>query len=106
MKRNDFIEIKNLDPKALIEKVRVLREELADLRLDKGINKLTDVKIIVKKRKDLAKVLTVLNQKRLLEKLEAQVKKTEPSSKSPEVSDDEKSKKEKVKKIGKKGRTK
>lgn len=75
MKRNDFIEIKNLDPKALIEKVRVLGEELADLRLDKGINKLTDVKIIAKKRKDLAKVLTVLNQKRLLEKLEEQIKK-------------------------------
>lgn len=76
MKKNDFIEIKSLNTEALTEKVRILRGELSDLRIDKGMNKLTDLKVISKKRKDLAKILTVLNQKKLLQKLEDQVNTT------------------------------
>ncbi len=75
MKKNDFLEIKNLDAKTLMDRARIIRGELADLRVEKGINKLTDLKVITKKRKDLAKILTVVNQKRLIEKLESQVKK-------------------------------
>jgi len=43
---------------------------VAILVIDKNTNKLKDKKAIFKKRKDLAKVLTVLRQKELLNELE------------------------------------
>ncbi len=101
MKRNDFIEIKSLDQRALIEKVRVLRGEISDLVIDKAMNKLTDLKVISKKRKDIAKILTVLTQKQLLEKLEKQVQEiSEKSVKSDKI--EEPVKVEKTKKVVKK----
>jgi ribosomal protein L29 len=71
MKRNDFNEIKRLDTKALLEKVRVLRGELTDLFIDKNMNKLTDMKAVSKKKKEIAQILTVVKQKQLLEEFEA-----------------------------------
>ena len=66
MKRNDFLEIKNLDEKALIVKVNGLKDRIAELVLDKNMNKLKDLKVIFKKRRDLAQILTVLRQKQIL----------------------------------------
>lgn len=64
MKRNELVQIKSLDIKELIEKVKSFRKDLADL----------DVKAISKKRKDLAQVLTVMRQKQLLAELEGKSK--------------------------------
>lgn len=74
MKKNDFLQIKGLDTKELILKVKSLRKEIADATLDKSMKKSKDLKIVSKKRKDLAQVMTILNQKELLNKLEEGVK--------------------------------
>ena len=70
MKRNDFNEIKGLDIKTLLERVKVWREELSELTLDKNMNKLKDLTVLKKRRKDIAQILTVIRQKELLLELE------------------------------------
>lgn len=75
MKRNELVQIKDLDIKELIEKVKSFRKDLADLVLDKNSSKLKDVKVISKKRKDLAQILTVIRQKQLLVELESKAAK-------------------------------
>lgn len=69
MKRNDFLEIKKMDLTALVEKTSQTKSDIANLELDKSLNKLKDVKSISKKRKELAKMLTVLRQKTLLKEM-------------------------------------
>lgn len=71
MKRQDLVQIKGLDLKELRIKVRTLREEIAGLILDKNMKKLKDLKMVSKKKRDLAQVLTVIRQKELLEQLES-----------------------------------
>lgn len=70
MKKNELTQIKGLDLKELKGKITGLKKEIADLLMDKNMKKLKDLKAIAKKRKDLAQVLTILNTKQLLEKLE------------------------------------
>lgn len=70
MKKQQFTQIKGLDVKELIEKVKTFRKEIADLVLDKNMKKLKDLKAVGKKKKDLAQALTVLRQKQLLAELE------------------------------------
>lgn len=70
MKKNEFVIVKGLDIKELIVKLKTLKKEIENLHFDKNMKKLKDLKSIDKKRKDLAQVLTVLNQKKLLAKLE------------------------------------
>lgn len=77
MKKNDLAETKILDDKALGKKASSLQQEISELVLDKNIGKLKDIKIIFKKRKDLAQVLTVLRQKQLLGELQKQEEKKE-----------------------------
>lgn len=81
MKKNDFVQLKSLDIKELLGKVKTLEQALADLVLDKNMKKLKDLKSISKKKKDLAQILTVLRQKELLGKLESKV--SEKGEKSP-----------------------
>lgn len=80
MKLRDFKnEIKVLDITALIQKAKALKAEIDDLVLDKNMNKLKDLKSISKNKKTLARVLTVLSQKKMIAKLEsvgAKVEKT------------------------------
>ena len=71
MKRNELAQIKGLDIKGLKLKSKATRQELADLSLDKNMKKTKDLKIVSKKRKDLAQILTLLRQKELLVQLEA-----------------------------------
>lgn len=71
MKKNEFVDIKGLDIKGLMSKAKSLKSEIADLILDKNMNKLKDLKSISKKKKDLAQVFTVLRQKQLLKQLES-----------------------------------
>jgi len=70
MKKKDLVQIKGLSLKELKEKGKELKKEIADLTLDKNMKKLKDLKAIFKKKKDLAQVLTMLNAKQILEKLE------------------------------------
>ncbi len=70
MKRQEFAAIKELDIKELRLKLKSFKKEIADLTMDKNMKKLKDLKSIDKKRKELAQVLTVLNQKQTLAKLE------------------------------------
>lgn len=77
-------EIKVLDIAGLIAKSRALKIEINDLVLDKNISKLKDLKSVSKKRKELARVLTVLSQKEMIKTLESKV------SEEPEAAKEEK----------------
>ncbi|QQG43645.1 MAG: hypothetical protein HYW45_01345 [Candidatus Daviesbacteria bacterium] len=70
MKRDLVEQIKNLDNKELVQRIKTARAEIQDLILDKNMNKLTDRKAVFKKRKELALLQTVLRQKQFLEELE------------------------------------
>lgn len=69
MKKNDFLQIKNLEEKQLLDKVHLLNKEIAELVWDKNMNKLKDTKSIFRKRKNLAQVMTILRQKQLISQL-------------------------------------
>ena len=70
MKKNEFAQIKNLDVKELKDKAKSLKGEIGKLTMEKNMKKFKDLKMISKKRKDLAQILTVVRQKQLLEELE------------------------------------
>lgn len=70
MRKNDLSEIKKMDIKSLGEKAKKLRLELANLVIDKSVNKLANLKLVKTKKKGLAQVLTVLRQKQLILELE------------------------------------
>ena len=75
MKKSEFVQIKGFDLKELRIKAKALKEEIANLVLDKNMKKLKDKKMIMKKKKELAQILTVIKQKELLAKLESEEKK-------------------------------
>ena len=75
MKKNELTQIKGLDFKELNLKVKTLKDEIANLILEKNMKKLKDLKKVAKKKKDLAQVLTVVRQKELLAKLEVKEEK-------------------------------
>lgn len=66
MKKNAYSEIKNLDIKTLLGKIKDLRQDLTKLKLEKD-NK--NVKLSSQKRKDIAQIFTVIQQKKLIENL-------------------------------------
>lgn len=70
MKRNELAEIKKMEIKALVERVKKTRAEVSDLTMDKNIQKLSQKKGLRSKRRDLAQILTVLRQKQILGELE------------------------------------
>lgn len=70
MKKIELAEIKKMDLKSLSERVAKTQKELGDLTMDKNMNKVTNLKAIKNKRKDIAQMLTVLRQKQLLSELE------------------------------------
>lgn len=69
MKRNDLQNVKGMEVKALQQKVDSLKQEIAELVIDKHMNKMTDLKTIAKKRKEVAQLLTIMRQKQLLVEL-------------------------------------
>ena len=91
MKKQEFAQIKGLDLKELKGKVKTLSDEIANLVLDKNMKKLKDLKIILKKRKERAQILTVIKQKELLQELE--------SSAENQTEEEEKSKIKRSKKV-------
>ena len=58
-------ELAKLSLKELLEKEKELRKEILNLRFKKRIEGLKDKMAIRKKRKDLARVLTIIKQKQL-----------------------------------------
>lgn len=70
MKKNDFMEIKKMDLVTLNDQVNKLKSKIAKLVLDKSIKKLTNLREIKNKRRDLAQVMTVLRQKQMIKVLE------------------------------------
>lgn len=74
MKKSELTQIKGLDTKELVLKAKALKGEIANLMMDKNMKKLKDVKMISKKKKELAYVLTILRQKQLLVELESEDK--------------------------------
>lgn len=70
MKKNDLAEIKGLDIKAIMARVKKVRDEITESVMDKKMGKMKDLKTIYKKKKDVAQMLTVIRQKELLEQLE------------------------------------
>ncbi|MBI4038525.1 50S ribosomal protein L29 [Candidatus Daviesbacteria bacterium] len=73
MKRNEMVQIKGLNINKLKDKAKSLKMEIYNLTLDSKMKKLKDVKLISKRKKDLAQVLTILRQKELLGELESKV---------------------------------
>lgn len=67
MKKNDLLEIKNMNIADLTKKVKSMAKEVADLSLEKNMHKLKNFKSLTGVRRSLAQVLTVLNQKIALE---------------------------------------
>ena len=74
MKKNDFAEIKKLEIKAVKEKIAAAQKEVVGLVIDKNMSKLTNLRAIKNKRRDIAQMMTVLKQKDLLIKLEGKEK--------------------------------
>lgn len=70
MKKNDLNQIKGLPVQELLTKIKLLRKEIEDATLDKNMKKLKDLKTVFKKKKDLARILTIVKQRELLEALE------------------------------------
>lgn len=78
MKRNDLTDTKALDIKTLKGKAKNLKEEIAEMVMQRNMSSLKDTKSISKRRKDLAQILTILTQKEylaLFEKVEGEEQK-------------------------------
>ncbi|TSC64723.1 MAG: Uncharacterized protein G01um101493_41 [Microgenomates group bacterium Gr01-1014_93] len=69
MKKSEIKEIKNLEIKELLARVKKVRGELIDFSMDKNMKKSKDLKFYFKKRKEMARILTFMRQKELLEQL-------------------------------------
>lgn len=70
MKKTEFSEVKKMEIKPLLGKIKNAQKEILGLILDKSTSKVTNVKVIKNKRKDLAQMITVLRQKQILTELE------------------------------------
>lgn len=64
MKKNIFAEIKTEQVDKLEARLLKEQKELSNLRLEISVKKLKDTRKIFHKRKDISKILTVLNEKR------------------------------------------
>lgn len=69
MKKNELKSLKGLSSGEIALRAKSLKKEIAEAIFDKNMKKLKDTKTIFKKRKDLARVLTILGQKQLIEEL-------------------------------------
>ena len=55
-------ELRDIDPQELLEKETSLRQELFNLRFQKATGQLGNTAMIGKTKKDLARVITILNE--------------------------------------------
>ena len=64
MKRKDLNNLKNLSEKELLSKLTELQTKLENLKFDKKLAKLQSTAQIQQIRKDIARVLTILKEKK------------------------------------------
>lgn len=68
MKKSELMkQLRESSLKELEKKAQALRKEIARLRLEFSVNPPKDTNLLIKKRKELARVLTVIKEKQLLE---------------------------------------
>lgn len=77
MKRNELAEAKKSEIKDLIKRVSQIEAELMQLQIDKNAAKLSNLRQIFNRRKDLAQIKTVLRLKQLLTELNRKDEKEE-----------------------------
>lgn len=65
MKKKELKELRNLSISELENKANDLRREITRLKLEFSVNKPKDTNIVIKKRKDLAVVLTLITEKKI-----------------------------------------
>lgn len=63
MKKKELDDLKTKPKKELSKESYILREEIARMRLELKVNPPKDTNLLVKKRKRLAAILTILSQK-------------------------------------------
>ncbi len=68
MKRNDIKELTNKTIKELKEIQKLTEAELVKLKLDLALKKTKNVHAFYSKRKDLARIKTIIREKELVEK--------------------------------------
>ena len=73
MKKTELKEIKGLEIKDLIARVKKAQQDLAEafMARSEGAKGSKDIKAIFKKRKDIAQMLTILRQKELVREIES-----------------------------------
>lgn len=68
MRKKEVAELKAKSIKELKKKAQVLREEIAKEKVEFEVNRPKDTNTTFKKRKRLARVLTIIREKELFEK--------------------------------------
>lgn len=68
MKKQQLNEIKNKSIKDLKTQVKNIKKEIANLTMDLKLGKLKNLRAISAKKRDIAQILTQVNQKLILEK--------------------------------------
>jgi len=77
VKRTEFKELKNLSVDDLAKKIIEVKKELADLVMDRHTSNgkgSGNLRVVFMKRKDVARMLTIVRQKQLLGEVEEKVK--------------------------------
>lgn len=65
MKKKDLEQLKNQDIKALKNKIAELKREAANIKIDLSMGKVKNVHTLLQKKKDVAKIITILKLKSL-----------------------------------------
>lgn len=74
MKKKDLEQLKTQDIKALKKKVADAKQEAANFKIEISLGKVKNVHSILQKKKEIAKVMTVLNFKSKIAKTEKETK--------------------------------
>lgn len=85
MKKDQWNLLKTLKMDELRVKLLEAEKAYGDLVLDKNTGKLKDLKAIFKKRKEIARISTLIQQKQSLEELESEVENTKEEGGSKEL---------------------
>ena len=62
----NVVEMRKLDKAKIVEKLKETRIELANKRMEKHIGKENNTSIFMSLRKDIARYITILNEKEVL----------------------------------------
>lgn len=65
MKKQEFTSLRQKNDKELITIISALRKELTKLRLEMALRKVKNVSMIGQKKKDIAQILTLLEERKI-----------------------------------------